>query len=103
MGYFLLRLNAPRPTFPFDINNAEKTAMAAHAGFWRSHAGAGIALVVGPVFDPKGAWGMAVIKAESADEAEALGKSDPVVLAGLGFSYDASPMPSVILSPKLSG
>lgn len=103
MGYFHLRLNAPRPTFPFDMSEGEKTAMAAHAAFWRKRAEENIALVVGPVFDPKGAWGMAIVETENEAEAEALGQGDPVILADLGFSYDVSPIPSIILRDNLAG
>ena len=52
MGYFHLKLIPPRPTFPFDITEAEGKAMAEHAVYWRKLAQDGHAVAVGPVFDP---------------------------------------------------
>ena len=97
MGYFLLKLASPRPTFPFDITEAEGAAMAEHAVYWRKLADEGHAVAVGPVFDSKGAWGLAIVETENEAEAEAFGAADPVIRASLGFRYEASPMPSLIL------
>ena len=56
-----------------------------------------VALLVGPVFDPKGAYGMAVVETENEAEAEALAAADPVTLANLGFRYEVCNMPSLIV------
>jgi uncharacterized protein YciI len=97
MAFFHLRLQSPRPTFPFDATDAEKAAMQRHGAYWKAKAEERIAVVVGPVFDPAGAYGMAV--AEAADEAaaKALGDNDPVVQAGLGFAYAVASIPSIIM------
>lgn len=101
MGYFHLKLVSPRPTFPFDITEEEGKAMADHAVYWRKLAADGLAVVAGPVFDPAGPWGMAVVETENEAEAEALGAADPVIKAALGFRWDVMPMPSLILrEPK---
>lgn len=97
MGYFHLKLIGPRPTFPFDINEAEKTAMTAHAQYWQRLAEEKLAVAVGSVFDPKGPWGMAIVETENEAEAEALGQADPVIAAALGFRYEYAPIPSLIL------
>jgi uncharacterized protein YciI len=97
MGYFHLKLIAPRPTFPFDITEAEGRAMAEHVVYWRQLATDGHAVAVGPVFDPKGAYGLAIVETENEAEAEALGAADPVTRAGLGFTWEVAPMPSIIL------
>ena len=97
MGYFHLKLVSPRPTFPFDITEAEGAAMAAHGEYWRKLADEGHAVAVGPVFDPEGPWGMAIVETENEAEAEALGAADPVITAALGFRYEVTPMPSLIL------
>lgn len=97
MGYFHLKLVPPRATFPFDMNEAEKAAMTEHAKYWQRLAEDKRAVVVGPVFDPKGAWGMAVVETENEAEAEALADADPVAAANLGFRYEVSPMPSLII------
>lgn len=101
MGYFHLKLVSPRPTFPFDISEAEGAAMAAHADYWGKLAADGLAVAVGPVFDPRGPWGMAIVETENEAEAEALGAADPVIRSALGFRYEVMPMPSIILrEPK---
>jgi len=101
MGYFHLKLVPPRPTFPFDITEAEGKAMADHAVYWRKLAADGHAIAVGPVFDSKGPFGLAIVEAENEAEAEALAAADPVIEASLGFRYDVAPMPSIILrEPK---
>ena len=101
MGYFHLKLVSPRPTFPFDISEAEGKAMAEHADYWRRLAVDGLAVAVGPVFDPAGPWGMAVVETENEAEAEALGAADPIIKAAFGFRWEVAPMPSLILrEPK---
>ena len=54
MAYFLLRLEPPRPSFPFDATEAEKALFSAHSGYWMEQAEAGAAIAVGPVFEPGG-------------------------------------------------
>ena len=101
MGYFHLKLLSPRPTFPFDITEAEGKAMAEHAEYWQKLAIDGHAVAVGPVFDPAGPWGMAIVETENEAEAVAFGAADPVIRAALGFRYEVMPMPSLILrEPK---
>jgi len=101
MGYFHLKLVSPRPTFPFDITEAEGKAMAEHSVYWQRLAGDGHAVAIGPVFDPRGPYGLAIVETENEAEAEAFGAADPIVKAGLGFRYEVAPMPSIILrEPK---
>ncbi|MFC7396163.1 YciI family protein [Chelatococcus sp. GCM10030263] len=97
MAYFLLRLRSPRPTFPFDASEAEMARMKEHAAFWQGQADAGAAIVVRPVFDPAGTWGMEVEEVEDEPAAQALLRADPAIAADLGFSYDVLPVPSLIL------
>ena len=92
-----MRLVPPRPTFPFDISEAEGKAMADHAVYWRKLADDGHAIAVGPVFDPRGAFGLAIVETENEAEAEALAAADPVARADLGFRWEVAPMPSIIL------
>jgi len=94
--HFVLRLDPPRPSFPEDASAAEMEAMAAHSAFWQDRAEEGLALAVGPVADPAGIWGLALV--EVADEAAAAGlvAKDPVIRAGLGFSCRVMPILSLI-------
>jgi uncharacterized protein YciI len=97
MAYFLLRLKAPRPSFPFDATEEETARMQEHFAFWQEKADAGTAIVVGPVFDPAGVWGMGLVEVGDESAARALYESDPIIRAGLGFSYDVLPVPQLIL------
>ena len=83
MNYFLFRFT-PRSDFRETMTDAETAVMLEHVAYWQSLADKGTALVVGPVADPAGAWGMCVIEVESAEQAEAVRQADPVVVHGLG-------------------
>ncbi|MFG1377080.1 YciI family protein [Xanthobacter autotrophicus] len=96
MAHFLLRLSPPRPAFPADATVAEMDAMAAHGAFWQREADRGVALAVGPVADPSGIWGMALVEAQDQDAADLLAAQDPVIVAGLGFAYEVMPILSLI-------
>lgn len=98
MAHFLLRLSPPRPGFPADATAAEMEAMAAHSAFWQAKADRGIALAVGPVADPSGIWGMALVDVPDEDEANGLTCEDPVMRAELGFTYQVMPLLSLIRS-----
>ena len=97
MAYYHLKLLAPRSTFPHDATAEELAAMQRHAAYWAKHAEAGTAIAVGPVFAKDGAWGMALVEVQNADEAQALADGDPVIAAGLGFRFDVALIPSLIL------
>jgi uncharacterized protein YciI len=103
MAYFHLKLVSPRPSFPHDASPEELTAMHAHSAYWRGHAEKGVAIVVGPVFSEGGAFGIAVVKVADAAAAQALADGDPVIKAGLGFRFEAAPMPSIILGTSAGG
>lgn len=83
MSYFLFRF-APRADFRETMTDTEAAVMREHSAYWQSLADKGTALVVGPVADPAGAWGMAVIEVDSADDADAVLKADPVYVNTLG-------------------
>lgn len=100
MAHFLLRMTAPRPSFPFDMSEEEKALFERHFAYWTERAEAGEAIAAGPVFDPEGPWGLALV--EAADEAEAarIGAADPVITAQAGFAYSLAPIPTLILRPR---
>jgi len=97
MAHYLLRLCGPRPTFPDDATDQEREVMRLHAEYWQSQIDARTAIAVGPVFDPAGAWGMALVETDSAEQAQRLGEEDPVTLSGLGFRYTLANIPSIML------
>jgi len=90
--YFVCRLLAPRPSFAFDMNDAERAVMQEHAGYWMSLLTAGTALIFGPVADPKGPWGVGVVKAKDEASVRTLEAGDPAIRSKRGFSYEILPM-----------
>lgn len=70
--------------------------MVAHGAFWQHQADQGRALAVGPVADPAGIWGLALVEVADEAEAEALAAEDPVIAARLGFAYAVLPLLSLI-------
>ena len=94
--YFLARLLPPRPSFMRDMSPEDRLMMQAHSRYWRGHQDAGKMLIYGPVADPKGGWGVGVMKVASRDELDQLQANDPAILAGRGLSYENLPMPAVV-------
>jgi uncharacterized protein YndB with AHSA1/START domain len=90
--YFFVRLIPPRATFPFDITPSEREMMMRHAAYWRGMLEEGRAVVFGPVADPKGPWGLGVIKAADEAEVRAVEAKDPPVAEKAGFKYEIFPM-----------
>ena len=94
MPVFLCRLAPPRPTFPADMKPEEGAAMQRHFGFWAERMQEGTAHVVGPVMDPKGTYGVAIVSVADRAAAEGLCTQDPVITAQLGFAYEVFEMPN---------
>jgi uncharacterized protein YciI len=97
-SYFLLRLIPPRPTFALDMSEAEAAVMAEHSEYWRGHLARGAVVVVGPVAEPSGFWGLGVLETESREAAERLAADDPAVTSGVA-RYELHPMASAIVRP----
>lgn len=83
MTTFVLRLQAPRPNFAFDMTEEERELMGRHAAHWQPYIDSGQMVVFGPVLDDTGSFGLGVV--EAADEAElrAFAAADPVVSSGV--------------------
>jgi uncharacterized protein len=97
MKYFLLKLNPPRPKFPQDMTEEERRFMQEHVRYWRDLADKLIAILFGPVIDPKGVYGIAIIEASNDNIAFEISENDPVIRAKLGFCYEIYPMSDLIL------
>jgi uncharacterized protein YndB with AHSA1/START domain len=98
-SFFLLRLIPPRPTFPVDMTAAERAVMMEHSRYWARLLEDGYVAAVGPVGDPKGAWGVAIVELDSEAELKSIEANDPVTKSGLGFRYEVLPMLSAIVRP----
>jgi uncharacterized protein YciI len=84
MPTFVLKLEAPRPTFALDMSDEERAVMARHAEHWQSLIDSGQMVVFGPVVDSAGSWGLGVVEAEDEDELRAFVARDPAVTSGTG-------------------
>jgi uncharacterized protein YciI len=96
--FYVCRLLAPRPTFVTDMTPEERQAMEAHAAYWCEHLRQGVAVVFGPVADPKGPWGLGVIRVKSEEQMRKLVENDPAVLARIGASYEVLPMLNAVVA-----
>jgi len=88
---YLLKLIPPRPTFAMDMTAEEGAIMQKHAAYWAEIFKTGKVLIIGPVLDPRGAWGMAVLETGSLADAQQMADNDPSVKSGLN-KVELSPM-----------
>jgi uncharacterized protein len=96
LNYFVYKLIPPRPTFDIDMSQAEAAIMGRHVGYWQGLAEQGIAVVFGPVRDPAGSWGLAVVEAEAEQDVRALSADDPAVKSGMA-TFQVYAMPDAIV------
>ena len=85
MKYFLYKLISPRPTFPADITIVEEKLMQEHIAYWKELAERKIAVIYGPVFDPKGAYGIAIVEVEGDALVHEIALKDPAIKGGGRF------------------
>jgi uncharacterized protein len=81
--HFVLKTIAPRPTFQQDMTEEERNIMLQHFAYWTDFADKGIILVFGPVFDPKGGYGLGIAEVENEEQVIELLANDPAVTSGL--------------------
>src|SRR5271157_5395624 len=95
MPHYLCKLRPPRPTFLTDMTPEEALVMRGHREYWTPRVETGVVIAMGPVADPAGGYGVAIIEARSVDALEAMQASDPAIAAGCGFSYENHLMPMI--------
>ena len=95
-GFYVCRLFPPRPSFVNDMTGEEAALMQAHVAYWTALIAKGEAVVFGPVADPGGPWGLAVVHASSSEHLREIVDSDPVTTCGKGFRYELLFMPQAI-------
>ena len=99
MNHFVYRLIPPRPTFgPDTMSDDEAAIMGSHGAYWSEHVETGTAIVFGPVLDPAGNWGLAVVAAASEADVVKLRDADPAITSGL-CTAEILPMAIAILAP----
>ncbi|HEX8795924.1 MAG TPA: SRPBCC domain-containing protein [Polyangiaceae bacterium] len=90
--YFMCRLLPPRPSFALDMNKEEAAMMQEHAAYWRGMLARGVAIVFGPVLDPKAPYGLGIVRVSSEVELESIRDADPAIKSGRGLKYEVTPM-----------
>lgn len=80
---YFVRIIPPRPSFAANMTPEESRLMKAHYAYWSAEFARGVCLFGGPVLDPKGAYGVLVVRAAMQDEATAIAAADPSVKSGL--------------------
>jgi hypothetical protein len=96
-GLYVCRLISPRPSFPADITAAEREVMGRHSQYWRTQADLGTVVVIGPVGDRAGVYGLGVLRCSDPEALTRLLAADPAIVADIGFRYLSAPMLSAIL------
>ena len=89
--HFFMRLIAPRPIFPGSMTEEELGLMKQHVQYVGQAFDAGMVLAYGPVLDPAGAFGIALLEVNDAAEAEEFACKDPSIVAGMN-TYTLTPM-----------
>jgi uncharacterized protein YciI len=100
MPHYLCKLRPPRPTFISDMTSEEAQLMRAHRDYWTPRVETGVVIAMGPVGDPAGGYGVAIIEAASEAGLEAMQGADPVIAAGRGFAYENWPMLGIAVRPS---
>jgi uncharacterized protein YciI len=75
--YFFLKLHPPRPGFALDMTPAERDVMLQHVAYWGPYVDNGTMLVMGPVMDPAGVYGVGILAVDSEETLHALIGADP--------------------------
>lgn len=101
MPHFFCRLKPPRADFLADMDEDELLVMRRHREYWMPRVEIGVVIAMGPVADPSGGYGIAIVEATSRMALDAMLRSDPALLSQRGFSYDVFPMPALAARPSL--
>src|ERR1700733_13079494 len=100
MPHYLCKLRPPRRTFMDDMTPDEAVLMRAHREYWTPRVETGVVIAMGPVADPVGGHGVAIIEAASAAALEARQEADPGIVAGRVFAYENCRMLGVAVRPS---
>ena len=71
--------------------------MERHFEYWGDQLSRGAAVLFGPVADPKGAYGIAVLDVENEEKARNVCANDPVLITKLGFTFGLYEMPNAVV------
>ena len=90
--HFMLKLLPRRPNFAQTMTDEERKIVQQHIAYWKDHMRKGVMLVFGPVYDPKGTYGIGIVAVDSEEEISGLMENDP---ASKIHNYEYYPMNAV--------
>lgn len=90
--YYFLKLNPPRASFMQDMTAEERAIMQQHVMYWKPYVENGTVIVLGPVLDPKGGYGISVVGVDDEKQLHEILSNDP---ANSINSYEFYPMNAV--------
>lgn len=93
--YFFMKLIPPRSTFATDMTPAEAAVMQEHILYWRVLLEKGVAITFGPVLDPAGVYGVAIVGVEDVEVVSEIEDNDPSVKAGINV-FQSFPMVATV-------
>jgi hypothetical protein len=96
--FFFVRLMPPRATFLQDMTEPERAIMNEHGEYWGNQLAAGKVIVFGPVADPKGAWGLGVLRVQDETEIASFEAGDPAIQKIPGMRYEVLPMITAVFA-----
>jgi uncharacterized protein len=96
MGYFLYRLDPPRPRFTSDMTPAEARLMQRHQEYWSGLIAAGKAIAFGPVADTAGSYDLGILSLAAHEDPRSIAQGDPALVSGLGFTCRIQRMPKLL-------
>jgi uncharacterized protein len=82
------------------MTSDEAQLMRAHREYWTPRVETGEVIAMGPVADPTGGYGVAIIEAASEAALDALLEGDPAIKAGRGFAYENWRMLGIAVRPS---
>ncbi len=96
---FLFRIEPARKDFSLqNITEAERPILAQHGAYLHGLHAAGTMIFAGQAFDPKGFFGIIVVKAADLDAATAIMNADPAIKSKL-FHGEVIPFRAVFEKP----
>lgn len=95
--FYVLKLNPPRPDFPMTMTDDERKIMIQHINFWKPFLDDGSMLIMGPVMDPEGMYGLGIVAVDNEEQVKEFIRNDP---ASAINTYEYYPIKAMV-SEKL--
>jgi uncharacterized protein YciI len=95
--YYSLKLIPPRLDFAQTMSGQERAVMQQHLAYWADLMQKGIALVYGPVLDPKGTYGLGIVAVEDEEQVRHITLHDPAAQIN---KYEYFPMLAIVRESK---